>query len=171
MQLSVRGEHSFEYIVRGHHAMSTCADSFVIGSPATLFEIHERIKKTTLELGFWVDPYSQDILGENPDKYSSQYNMKYFDFVRKFICLPDTAHIIINCEKDKICDACVYGKHCMTKEVIEKDRAYISQFINIAIKLGMITPEDYLVLEENSKLNAVVTTKRILVEILKNRTL
>jgi hypothetical protein len=168
MQLPIRRESSpIQYEVRGHHALYTCNDLFHSGTPQTFPKIERKIQATTRLLSEWYDPSSRDILGDNPQGYAAEYNGKYAAFVRRFIELPDTASVLLTTRKDPICEACVFGEHCKTSEMAQNDRKYLERFAEVAQWLGKNEPKDYSKVEEDSQLNGVLTSKKVLIEVLK----
>ena len=138
--------------IRAHHAMTSLPVLGDIAPAQAASNLLEDLKRQRGDymLGPIAEPsfdndeaYAYDVIGETRDE-GIAYMLRYGAALRKFAALGDTAPValVIN-EKDLICGACVFGRHCSESTDSDKYAARILEDITNSVEHGRLDPNPH----------------------------
>lgn len=137
---------SGEYRIRGHHLRNFVSLLRNKSSLGTANEIIKDVVKFS-NIGKDENPdysnyYRDDVIGE-----TSKERIIYETLLKcafdQYLSLKDTSRIIINSEKDEICDCCKTGEHCnQSFDPGLEDSRYLASFYKALSWLGLTDKTD-----------------------------
>lgn len=164
------------YRIRGHHLLIY----FKLYKGHTPFDVAEHLIDDKKAREFFGDWYGDDVIGTNNRDYFIYTTLAQHDF-QKFVDLPPETAVMIDSNRDGICNNCKVGEHCTTNGTLGEiyDSTYIAGLIksseesglnindNLDIRFRYVNLPTHAILNKHTPISiSVLTTKKFLDEML-----